>query len=106
MKKLRIFYDESGQVIYTHGLEGPGKFPETKSEDLLNYPKGTKCIEKVSESIIESFMASDDNKVENGKLIVGIPRPFIPIPEPRDLQAELDALKSEVEELKKEIYKV
>ncbi len=92
MEELRIFYKDN-QIIWTYGLEGNGVFPTTIEEDLQELPEGTACITLTEQAEIDAFMASDDNTILDGALIIGEPRDEPPPPDPpRDLAAEIDAI--------------
>lgn len=92
MKALRIFYGKEGSVVWTHGLEGEGDWPY----DATIQDGDTQVIETTDSATITGFMASDTNKVIDGKLVIGEPRkPVEPVPQ-RNLYAEVDTLKAKV----------
>jgi len=116
MKALRVFYKKSdSKIVWNSSLEGTGVFPYSIEEELKNLPntkiavtltsEGTPlggepddyaCIEISDEAIMASFMASDTNTVENGKLVTGTARPT-PEPTPlRDLAKEIDELDARI----------
>lgn len=93
MKALRIFYNDTGQIIWTHGLEGSGQYPTSQDEDLKELPQGTKCLEIKNVMTIEAFMASDNNRVVavagDGTLVVGSSHPVSVKPLSKFQQLEL-----------------
>lgn len=119
-KAVRVFYRKSdNQVIWTHELKvlkgSSGKFPTTIKDDLneipLKMPDGITplggvpddygCIEVTESTAAKGFLSSDNNKVADGKLVIGTPRITpIPVP-PRDLVAEIDKLKERIAKLEK-----
>ena len=101
MKALRIFYDSGGTIIGNIGLEGSGVFPYTKAKQLKDYPAGTKCLEIDEPAEINSFLHSEGNRITGGVLEIGTPI-ISPAPKPiRNLAAEIDELRAEIELLKK-----
>ncbi len=94
MNKLRVFYNDSGDCFYYHGLEGSGGYPETITAELNHYPSGTKCLEISDKTLIDDYMARDNNTVVDGTLILGDVRVTPEPPQPRDLPKELDDLKA------------
>jgi hypothetical protein len=90
MKELRIFYDGTGKVVGTHGLEGGGDFPQPLADELKAYPIGTKALTITDATTITAFMTSDTSKVVNDKPVAGtpnIPSPIIPEPDYKALYA-------------------
>lgn len=99
MGALRVFYRKSdNQIVWYHETRSPGETPAicptTIEDDLVDIP-GKKpdgelplggnssdngCVE-VKEADIDSYFASDTNKVVDGKLKIGKPRPK-PKPKP------------------------
>jgi len=97
MKALRIFYDSTNKIIWNHGLEGTGKFPQSPTEELATYPMGTNCLEITDAQTIAAFLVSDTNQIVGGKLVVGTPRPPSPPPAPdRDLASELTQIEADI----------
>jgi len=93
-KVVRIFYDRAnGEIVWYHELRGPGVFPTTASEDLLELPnKVTRyeldenvkltvpvrlggevhdyaCTEITEEDTINLFLSSIPKRVVEGKLV-------------------------------------
>lgn len=97
MKTLRIFHDKSN-IIWTHGLEGEGKFPQLVEDELKEYPSDTECIELIDN--IKAFVMSDENTIVGGKLVIGKPREIIEPEPPRDLLAEIDQIKLDLKIIK------
>lgn len=101
MKALRIFYKDE-QIIWTHGLEGSGEFPTTIQEDLTEHPIGTHWIEVQNSLDIARFMSSDDNRILEGNLIIGEPRPIIDTPSRPPIQEQIDQVTTRLEALETE----
>lgn len=102
MKKLRLYYDEQGEIIYNIGLEGPGKYPRTVKKELDGLPPNTRVLELANQQQIEDFLKHEDNHIQGGLLILGkkAEEPS-PSPAPRDYGAEIDALSDKIELLSK-----
>lgn len=93
MKALRLYYNKDGQIIWLSGLEGTGDFPRTIGEEFAQLPLDTDCIVITDQATIDAVLISDTNLIQDGKLIVGEPRPVPSVVPSRDLAAEIDALK-------------
>ncbi len=96
MKALRLYYDQQGIIIYTIGLEGPGKFPKTVKKELAELPANTQMLKLTDGQTIIDYLKSEGSSVEAGKLILGKEIEKPPLPPQRDVYAELDALKAAV----------
>tara|TARA_Y100000310_G_scaffold325090_1_gene388047 strand:- start:2034 stop:2345 length:312 start_codon:yes stop_codon:yes gene_type:complete len=70
MKSIRIFYNkQTGDVVWTHALEGTGDYPTTESADLSEIPKKPKRshIDEAGVVVIDEVIGgakSDYNAVE------------------------------------------
>lgn len=95
-KAVRAFYRKAdNEIVWTHELKGTGEFPLLIEDNLSEIPnkmpdgemplggvpEDYACIEETDPQRASDFLASDDNKVVDGKLVIGAPRPEIP-PEP------------------------
>ena len=105
-KALRIFYRKSdGQPVWTHELRGSGIFPTTPEQDLAQIPDKVgqgniddyACIEETNVQRAEAALDSDDNRILDGKLIVGAKRITPEAIQPRNLRAEIDELKARLD---------
>ncbi len=114
-KAVRVFYRKSdNQIVWQYELRGPGEFPITVKDSLIEIPNKMPdgetqlggewqeyaCIEELDSEKAVAFLASNENQIINDQLIIGTPR-IIPEPiPPRDLEAELDENKAELDALK------
>ncbi len=98
---LRIFYrKQDGKSVWTHELRGGGEFPMSQEQDLASVPdrEGVGsvadygCYETFDPYEAETALVSDSNRVVDGVLTVGPPRPTRIPASPRNLEAEIDAL--------------
>lgn len=121
-KALRVFYRKSNnQIVWTHELRGTGKFPTTITQDLAEIPdkiisreldadgsvigetrvggvvQNYSCIEEQDSQRASNALLSDNNKISNGKLIIGSKRVIVEHQPPRDLLAEIDELKARLD---------
>ena len=99
MKAVRIYYNASGEIIWTSALEGPGEFPTPVKDELATMPRGTKVIATEDEAEIASFNTATGNRVVGGKLVIGTPYEPAPVVTPRDLAAEVDDIKTRLSSL-------
>lgn len=115
-KAIRVFYRKAdNEIVWYHELRGAGEFLTTIGEDLGEIPskmpdgetplggipEDYACVEESDTQRTDKFLASDDNKVVDGKLVIGTPRPVVEPTPARDLAAEIDELKAKVEKLEK-----
>lgn len=117
-KALRVFYGKSdNKIVWTYELRGTGKFPTTISKDLAKIPgkmpdgetslggkpQDYACIKVMDAQRAIAFLKSDENKIVDGKVVIGAKR-ITPEPIPaRDLTAEIDTLEARLRILEKRV---
>lgn len=104
IKAIRVFYRKAdGEVVWTFSLEAPEekldpKFQTTIEQNLAELPtrgltgydnkpidgvpEDYACITETDPDRIAGFNASDSNRVVDGELVIGEPRPPAPGPIP------------------------
>ncbi len=103
MKQLRVFYNLSGDIIGLHGLEGSGNFIQTIEEQIEKLPMGTKCITMDKTDQIDAFLMSKTNTIVDDQIIIGPPRPIVPMPESKTLTQEINELKARITSLESKV---
>jgi len=97
MKAIRIYYDNTGKIIYHIGLEGNGNFPKSAEDELSELPPDTKLLEVSDSQLINDYLIHEGNSIDNGQLILGTPAKAPPPPTPRrNLAQEIDELKGKL----------
>jgi hypothetical protein len=102
MKAIRIFYDATGKIVWTHGLND-SDFPTNIEQDLAERPAGPQCLEITDQSLIAQYNASGNGHIAGGVLIVDAPTPPTPPPPVRDLATEVDKIKSDVQAIQTKV---
>lgn len=98
MKAIRIFYGIDGKILGNCGLEGLSEFPYSAEIQLKEFPSGTECLEIDNPEAIDFFLHSEGNYIKDSALVIGTPIISPPPKPPRDLAAEIDALKAKLTE--------
>lgn len=97
MKQLRLYYKQSGEIIFNIGLEGAGEFPRTVEEELNKLPPDTQVLEIIDSQLIEDCLKHESNYIQNGQLVLGTLINGTITEEPkRDWVTEFEALKQAI----------